>query len=64
MLCPTQCGFRLKQSTVHAILDIVSTCFDNAKIKKFTGVLLLDVTKALDIVQDKILLAKLSHYGI
>ena len=27
VLCPTQYGFRPKQSTVHAILDIVSTCW-------------------------------------
>ena len=33
VLCPTQYGFRPKQSTVHAILDIVSTCFDNVENK-------------------------------
>ena len=64
VLCPTQYGFRPKQSTVHAILDIVSTCFDNVESKKFTGLLLLDLTKAFDIVQHKILLTKLNHYGI
>ena len=63
-MCPTQYGFRPKQSTVHAILDIVSTCFDNVENKKFTGPLLLDLTKAYDTVQHKILLAKLNHYGI
>ena len=64
VLCPTQYEFRPKQSTVHAILDIVSTCFDNVENKKFTGLLLLDLTKAFDTVQHKILLAKLNHYGI
>ena len=64
VLCPTQYGFRPKQSNVHAILDIVSTCFDNVENKKFTGLLLLDLTKAFDTVQRKILLAKLNHYGI
>ena len=45
-------------------MDIVSTCFDNVENKKFTGLLLLDLTKAFDTVQHKILLAKLNHYGI
>ena len=64
VLCPAQYGFTPKQSTVHAILDIVSTCFDNVENKKFTGLLLLDLTKAFDTVQHKILLAKLNHHGI
>ena len=63
MLCPTQYGFRPKQLTVHAILDIVLTCFDNVENKKFTTLLLLDLTKAFDTVQHKTLLAKLNHYG-
>ena len=64
VLRPTQYRFRPKQSTVHAILDIVSTCFDNVENKKFTGLLQLDLTKAFDTVQHKILLAKLNHYDI
>ena len=60
VLCPTQCGFIPKQSTVHAFLDIISTCFDNVENKKFTSLLLLDLTKAFDNVQHKILLAKLA----
>ena len=61
VLCPTQYGFRPKQSTVYVILDIVSTCFDNEKNKKFTGLLLLDLTKQFDTVQHKILLAQLNY---
>ena len=49
---------------MHAILDIVLTCFDNVENKKFTGLLLLDLTKTFDTVQHKILFAKLHHYGI
>ena len=45
-------------------MDVVSTCLDNVENKKFTGLLLLDLTKAFDTVQHKILLAKLNHYGI
>ena len=58
MLCPPQYGFRPKQSTVLAILDIVSTCLDNVENKKFTSLLLLDLTKAFDTIQHKILFAK------
>ena len=43
---------------------MVSTCFDNVENKKFTGLLLLDLTKAFDTVQHKILLTKLNHYDI
>ena len=64
VLCRTRYRFRPKQSTVHAILNMVLTCFDNVENKKFTGLLLLDLTKAFDTVQHKILLAKLHHYGI
>ena len=64
VLCRTRYRFRPKQSTVHAILNIVSTCFDNVEYKKFTGLLLLDLTKAFETVQHKILLAILHHYGI
>ena len=64
MLCPTRYGFRPKPSAVHAILDIVSTCYDNVENKKFTVLLLLDLIKAFDTVQHKVLLAKLNHYGI
>ena len=46
------------------MLDIVSTCFDNVENKKFTGLLLLDLTEAFDTLQHKILLAKLNHYDI
>ena len=52
VLCPPQYRFRPKQSTVRAILDIVSTyCFDNVENKKFIGLLPLDENKAFDTVQ-------------
>ena len=62
-MCPTRYGFSPTQSTVYAILDIVSTGF-NTENTKFTGLLQLDLTKPFDTVQNKILLAKLNHYGI
>ena len=64
VLCPTQYGFRPKQSAFHAILDIVSTCFGYVENKKLTGLLLLNLAKAFNTVQHKILLEKLNRYGI
>ena len=64
VLCPTHYEFRPKQSTVHATLNIVSTCFDNVENEKFTGLLQLVLTKAFDTVQQKIFFTKLNHYSI
>ena len=59
-----QCGFRHQHSTEHAILDILSTCYNALESKTFTGLLMLDLKKAFDTVDHKILLRKLQWYGI
>ena len=64
VLSPTQYGFRSKFSTEHAVLDIVNTCYDNIEKKKYSGLVLLDLAKAFDMVDYQILLHKLDHYGI
>ena len=64
VLIPSQYGFCPNRSSTHAILDIVSTTYDNNNNKKYTGVVMLDVTKAFDTVCHKRLLLKLCHYGI
>ena len=46
----------------HAILDIVTSTYDNIDNNQYTGMITLDITKAFDIVCHKRLLIK--HYGI
>ena len=48
VLVPTQYGFRPKSSTIHAVLDIITSCYDNMAINMYTGLALLDLAKAFD----------------
>ena len=40
---PTQYGFRPESSTEFAILDIVSSCYENINDKLFTGLIMMDL---------------------
>ena len=64
ILTPTQYGFRSNYSTTHAALDIVLICYDNIELKNYTAIVLLDLAKAFDKVNHKILLNKLDNYGM
>ena len=57
-------GFSKNHSTIQAINDIVSQCYDNLSCKKYTFLILIDLGKAFDTVNHHILLNKLNHYGI
>ena len=59
-----QYGFIHQHSTEHAILDILSTCYNALESKTFTGLLMIDLKKVFDTVDHKILLQKLQWYGI
>ena len=59
-----QFGFRANHSTNHALIDItenVKSALDN---KMHACGIFVDLQKAFDTVNHKILLDKLSHYGI
>ena len=50
ILTPTQYGFKSNYSTTHAVLDIVSTCYDNIKSKNHPAFVLLDLAQPFDTV--------------
>ena len=64
VISTTQYGFRKSHSTSHAVLDVVTTSYDNINDNKYTGLVLLDLKKAFDTVTHQILSNKLKHYGI
>jgi len=59
-----QYGFRKKYSTDHAILSIVEQIKTNLDNKTFSCGVFVDLEKAFDTVNHKILLSKLSHIGV
>ena len=42
-IVPTQYGFRHNRSTIHAMLDLITTCYDNLNCKKFSALIFLDI---------------------
>ena len=59
-----QYEFQSNVSTVHAVLDVVTSCYDNINESCYTALSFVDLRKAFDTVSYEILLIKLSNYGI
>ena len=59
-----QCGFRAKHSTNNALIDITENIKSSLDNKMHDCGIFVDLQKAFDTVNHKILLGKLSHYGI
>ena len=62
-LTPSQYAFRKAHSTQHAILDIVNAIQTNMDNRLSSCGIFIDLKKAFDTVDHKILLHKLDHYG-
>ena len=59
-----QFGFRKGHSTTHALTDLTEAIRKNIDENKFAVGVFIDLQKAFDTVDHKILLKKLDHYGI
>lgn len=59
-----QYGFRKKHSTQHALVKIIEHIKEKIDNKTIVAGVFLDLQKAFDTVNHKILLQKLEHYGI
>ena len=53
VLYPHQFGFQGKISTSHAMLDLITTAYDNIDNNLHTGLVFIDFKKAFDIVCQK-----------
>ena len=59
-----QFGFRNKHSTLHALMSLTENIRKNLDKGNYSCEIFIDLQKAFDTVDHKILLSKLDHYGI
>ena len=64
LLCENQYGFRSGRSCEHALLNAKDTILSALSKKQIALLLLIDFSKAFDLVEHPKLLSKLEHYGI
>ena len=59
-----QFGFRVRHSTIHALIDLTEDIRKGIDENKFVCGIFVDLQKAFDTVDHNILLKKLEHYGV
>ena len=64
LFSPNQYGFRAKRSTTHALIEIVEKIRNATNSNKTVSCILLDLRKAFDTLNHRILLRKIENYGI
>ena len=62
---PNQYGSIKKSSTTHALVDLLHQCYTSTDAsKQYARILLLDFSKAFDLINHDILLQKLASFGL
>ena len=64
ILNDSQYGFRKKRSTLHALLNATENIYQALDLKLHTLGIFIDFSRAFDTIDHRLLLKKLSHYGI
>ena len=64
ILYSKQTGFQKEHSTEYAIIQLIDQINNNFENNDFTIGVFMDLSRAFDIVDHRILLKKLIHYGV
>ena len=63
-ICESQYGFRSNHSCEHAVAHVIGSILKNLENKKSTISVMLDLSKAFDMIEHSIMLQKLELFGV